>query len=199
MWMRMMQVENAFPGVHLPTGGGGGGGDSGEGGEEGDVPEEVPTRWTDQTALNIADDGGTEDERTAAAEAELRLSLLLLLAFQLRSLSSRKSRSPPRPRPRPSDVASPSPPCPLALALARRLLPSTLVTRARRTKHLAEFLNRQSHFNHGPRGLSAPYFPGPCFQGTECVVFRARTAVMTAGVGRAVLCGTGRTMLFHTK
>ena len=132
----MMQVENAFPGVHLPTGGGGGGGgggDSVEGGEEGDVPEEVPTRWTDQTALNIADDGGTEDERTAAAEAELRLSLLLLLAFQLRSLSSRKSRSPP-PRPRPRDVASPSPspPCPLALAcsLVVCFLPRWLRARA---------------------------------------------------------------------
>ena len=49
-----MQVDNAFPGVHLTTGGSGGGG---EGGEEGQVPEEVPTRWTDQTALNIADGG----------------------------------------------------------------------------------------------------------------------------------------------
>ena len=117
MWM--VVVDNAFPGVHLTTGG------SGCEGEGGDVPEEVPTdrptRWTDQTALNIADDGGT-------AATELRLSLLLLLAFQLRSLSSRKSRSPPRPNVRRLLLLCP-------LALARRLLPSTLVTRARREQN----------------------------------------------------------------
>ena len=141
-----------------------------------------PTRWTDQTALNIADDGGRDRAAFVAT-----LAAGVSAAFSFFSQVAVAAAAAPAPERRRLALASVSA---RARLLARRLLPSTLVTRARRTKHLAEFLNRQSHFNHGPRGLSAPYFPGPCFQGTECVVFRARTAVMTAGVGRAraVLC-----------
>ena len=102
----------------------------------------------------------------ARKTAELRLSLLLLLAFQLRSLSSRSRAAAPatatsvRPYVRPSALARPP---------DRRLLPSTLVTRARaEQKHLREFFSQMCRSIHELDGIGTALSP-PQFQGTKRV------------------------------
>ena len=121
MWMVL--VDNAFPGVHLTTGG------SGCEGEGGDVPEEVPTdrptRWTDQTALNIADDGGRD---RAAFVATLAAGVSAAFSFFSQVAVA---AAPERPSPPPLSARARSSSASFHVGYARAL----------RTKHLAEFFN----------------------------------------------------------
>ena len=132
-----------------------------------DSPTEGPTRWTDQTALNIADDGSTEDDETAderggaAFVAALALAAGVSAAFSFFSRVAVAAAAAPPPAPSPSDTS----------ARARSSSASFHVgyERARTEQNTwHNFLIDTCIVRTGPM-LSAPHFPRTPDQATRRV------------------------------